>query len=770
MRTLSLLVLLAASASAQTLTGTVTSTDGGPVAGASVAVLNTPRGAATDADGRFSLSLAPGSYQVRVTAVGFAAAIRPVTVAASGATLDVALQPDETALGEAVVTAEKTETRLQETPVAVTALGAQQLRDARAWDITDLTALAPSLFVVEHGNNASANFFNIRGTMGFTAQQSVATYVDGVYQFDFFSAPLNFNNVERIEVLRGPQGTLYGRNAFSGVVNVVTKKPTNTPGAYAEVDLGSYDRARVTVGGNAPLVADRLFANVSAQVHRGGGLYSNPTRDTDDFDGYESLNLNGTLRFLAGDRWQVDLNAKTQRDDNLGAYAWVASDSLARNAPYTAFGNWDNEERRANTNVSASVSYFGRRVNVQSVTAAIDYHGWHPGLYDFDFSAARLLSGRVDMRQKQLTQELRVSSPASEGRWRWTAGTYLFLEDAGQLSDTFYEEDYAAFDPAAPYQTTTDGDRTGRGAALFGQTTVEVAPRLDVTAGARYDVERREITERNSLTDDGTTTPLGDPVTDGETFRAFTPKLTASYRLGERALVYASYARGFRVGGFNVGAAGGDDRVYGPETSDNLEAALKSDWFGNRLRTNVTAFFLRQRDQQVTTSTNGIDFFTLNVGDMDNLGLEVEVAALPVPRLVAEWTASFSRARYTRLDLFDAASGTVVDYAGNRPIYNPAVSSLVALQYNQPVSAAGATAFARVEHRLLGRYDLDFLNTETEDGYGLVNVRAGVRTGRFELALWGRNVTDARYLTWGTYGAYMLGRPATWGLTVTGRL
>lgn len=308
--------------------------------------------------------------------------------------------------------------------------------------------------------------------------------------------------------------------------------------------------------------------------------------------------------------------------------------------------------------------------------------------------------------------------------------------------------------------------------AVFGQATVGLAPRLDVTAGARYDVERREVIESTDLVDGGVSTPLAGLQTDGETFRAFTPKLTASYRLSERALVYASYARGFRVGGFNIGAAGAAGRVYGPETSNNVEAAVKTDWFRNRLRTNVTAFYLQQRDQQVTTSSNGVDYLTLNVGDMNNLGVEVEVAALPFRNLVAEWNAAFSHARYSRLDLFDAGSGSVVDYAGNRPIYNPAFSSMAALQYNQPVRVSGtsATVFARLEQRLIGSYSFDFVNTEAEPGYALLNTRVGVRTRNLDVALWGRNVTDARYLTWGSYGSYMLGSPATWGLTLTSRL
>ncbi|WP_375438375.1 TonB-dependent receptor plug domain-containing protein [uncultured Hymenobacter sp.] len=133
-----------------------------------------------------------------------------------------------------MVTVNKTETDAQQTLAAVSVLTARRLQAYRVWSLSDLGALAPSLQTVEHGGGTSSLFLNIRGTMGLHSQTAVATYIDGVYQFEGFSAPLQFNNVTRIEVLRGPKGTLYGRNAFGGVLNIITKKPTNTPQGFAQ--------------------------------------------------------------------------------------------------------------------------------------------------------------------------------------------------------------------------------------------------------------------------------------------------------------------------------------------------------------------------------------------------------------------------------------------------------------------------------------------------------------------------------------------------------
>ncbi|RYF34005.1 MAG: hypothetical protein EOO38_29800, partial [Cytophagaceae bacterium] len=154
-------------------------------------------------------------------------------------------------------------------------LDRKAIQEYRLWDITNLTAIAPNLFNVEHGNSTSSNSFNIRGVMGFSNEQAVATYVDGVYQSDYFSAPPLFNDVESIEILRGPQGTLYGRNAFGGVVNITTRQPGNTLAGFAEMTFGNYGQQRYTAGLSGPIVKDKLFASGSFSYSHRGSIYQN---------------------------------------------------------------------------------------------------------------------------------------------------------------------------------------------------------------------------------------------------------------------------------------------------------------------------------------------------------------------------------------------------------------------------------------------------------------------------------------------------------------
>ncbi len=763
-----LLCLWAMGGFAQTINGTVRSGSGEVIGFANISVLNSANGTTADRAGNFLLNLGKGNYQLQISAIGYATKIQRLTVTGSSQAVTITLADNANALSEVVVTADKTEERLQNTPLAVTSLNAKQLNDYRVWTISDLAALAPSTFIVEHGNSTGSNFLNIRGAMGFSNDQSVATYVDGVYQFDYFSAPFQFNNIERIEILRGPQGTLYGRNAYSGVLNVITKRPTNKTSAFAEVDLGNYGQQRYSVGVNTPLINNRLFVNAGFQSNNWGAVYSNPTPETTYLDQHHAYSGNVSLKYLVSDKWTIDWNTRYENNTDKGAYPWAATDSAARANPYTVFGNWDNTERRTNINTSVAVKHFGRRINFTSITALVNYHIWLPGRFDFDFSPAQLISFTTFTRQNELTQELRVSSPANAGRWKWTAGSFLFSERVRNGSTTYYDADYAQFDPNAPYASISNGKRSGYGVAFFGQAAYAITPALDVTVGTRYDLEHRALTQNSLLDKNGVVMQLSPDSTSKKTFTAFTPKLILSYKLTDNLLVYGSYAKGFRVGGFNFGNSA--NPIYDPEKSDNYELGSKTTLLSNRLKLNLTLFYFQQKDQQVSTSRDGVNYATLNVGDMNNYGLELEVSALPVRNLQIDWTASTSHSVYKKLDLFDAATNAVKDYKGNQAINNPALQSMLAVQYGVPFahSAQHASAFVRGEFRYIGEYQLDFVNAYQQPGYGMVNVRAGVTSNRYDLAFWVRNLGDVRYMAFG-YGSYMMGLPRMLGATLTGK-
>ena len=773
------LTLAQTGAGAGTLTGTVTTTTGQPVPFATVAVLNSTLGATADPGGNFSIKNVPAGRQtVAVSSVGYATRTQTVVVGTGpAAALTFRLPASTAGLSEVVVSAQKEETNLQQTPLAVSALSTKQLREYRVWDFKDLTALAPNLFVVEHANSTGGNFLNIRGVMGFSNEQAVATYVDGVYQFDYYAAPTQLLNVERIEVLRGPQGTLYGRNALGGVVNIVTKQPTNTPSGYAEASVGNYGQQRYALATQAPLVKDKLFLSLGGQYGHRQGIFTNLVTNR-DFDRQSSWLFNGTLRYLATERLSLALSAYYERNDDGGAYPWVPTRRQIEQQPWQVYSNYSNTEQRRNLSSSLRASYRLPSITLISVTALQTYNGQFADRYDFDFTAQDRISGTVFNVQRNLTQELRASSnPSSTSRLSWTVGTFAFRQHTpAGLRNVFYLRADSLLLPANEQGIISTGSSLNQGIAGFGQVTYQLTDKLSLTGGLRYDYEKRELVTGSAFAvGGGPATVTQVDTTFQATFRAWSPKGILSYQASENVLAYASYARGFRAGGLNTSAPTRAQIPYAPETSDNYELGLKTTLPNQRARVNVALFCLQQRNQQIASTTNGLNSVILNIGKMNNFGVEVEAAAVPAKGLEISWNAAYNHARYAELPLFNYTDNRLQSYAGNQPINTPVVSSMLAAQYTYALGQGRqqSALFVRGEWRYLGHYYFDYYNQDGQTAYGLLNARAGVSARHLELAFWVRNLFDRRYITYGSLSPqaplYLQSLPRLLGTTLTAK-
>ena len=757
----------------QTIRGTVTNETGTPLSSATINVLNSAKATVSDKKGRFTLILADGHYQISIGAVGFATQFRKVDISNSATiTLDVQLYPTGQQLNQVVVTAEKNQQDVQNVPAAVTVLDTKQIRDYRLWDITNLTAISPSLFTVEHGNSSSSNFLNIRGVMGFSNEQAVATYVDGVYQFDYFSAPPIFNDIQSIEILRGPQGTLYGRNAYGGVVNITTRQPGNRSSGYAEMSFGNYGQQRYTASLSGPVIKDKLFAGGSFTYNHRGSIYYNDFTKS-GFDRREDYSGNFNLRYLPSANWSLALNVKTENDNDRGSFPWVTSYDEVFSRPYQINTNNANIEHRNNFNTSLSTNYYGKDFNFTSVSSYIDYRLYYPGGgIDYDFSPLNILSVGPDTRQHIFAEEVRFSSPsARENKLKWVAGAYGFTQKNNISSPTNFGSDYLQLDPTstAPFTTNDISSGTNKGYAFFGQATYSFTDKLYFTAGMRYDHENRNLSQYSNYQKEPDPATIAKPnqLYDAN-FNAATPKFVLGYKLRDNMLLYGSYSRGFRAGGLNTNAPTPAQVPYEPEHSDNYEIGWKNMFLDNKLKLNLTLFYLEQHNQQISTSHNGVDQLILNVGEMHNKGVELEVTALPIKGLQLDWNASYSHARYVSLLLYSDEVKGVINYRGNQPINTPPISSMLAGQYNCdfPNSKQKLGAFVRGEYRYLGKYYFDFINGLAQPSYSMFNAKTGLTSKNFELDIWARNISGKKYVAYGSFGTFILGSPRTYGATL----
>lgn len=769
------IILFTAPAFAQSgkLQGTVTASGGEAITKTTVKLLNTNYGDITDSQGKYNITkLNDGNYTVSISALGYASQLQSFKLKKGQILiLNFKLTESNQQLNEVTVSSEKRQEAIQKIPAAITSLDAKQIKDYRLWDITNLTSIAPSLFVVEHGNSTSSNFFNIRGVMGFSNEQAVATYVDGVYQFDYFSAPPLFNDVQSIEILRGPQGTLYGRNAFGGVVNITTKQPGNASSGYAEMTFGNYGQQRYTVSLSEPVIKDKLFAAGSFTYNHRGAIYYNEFTKS-GFDRREDYSGNFNLRYLPSANWSLALNAKLENDNDRGSFPWVGSVEEVLSKPYQVNTNNTNVERRNNFNTSLAANYYGKQFNFTSVSSYINWHAYYEGKgVDYDFSPLDALSTAPDQRQHIFSQEIRFSSPsASQSKLKWVAGAYGFRQNTCMNAPTFFGPDYVQLDPtsSAPFTTTSISRGNNNGYAFFGQAVYAINNKLNFTAGVRYDHETRDLNQYTDYQKDP------DPVMSlprqyyKATFNAVTPKFVLSYQLQDNMLLYGSYARGFRAGGLNTNATNPAQVPYQPEHSDNYEIGWKNSFLDNKLKLNLTAFYLEQHNQQISTAMDGINALILNVGEMRNKGAELELTALPVKGLQIDWNASYSHARYSSLLLYSADAGAVVNFKGNKLINTPPVSSMLAAQYTYDFAGSkqNLAAFIRGEYRYLGSYEFDFINDKNQPAYSLFNAKAGISTKRYELNFWARNISDKRYIAYGSFGSFLLGSPRTYGTTL----
>ncbi len=759
-----------------TLSGRISDTESQPIAGVTVHVLNTNLGTATDAQGSFLIKGIPnGKYVLQITAIGFASQSRQISIETGNETvLDFQLEESSTQLDAVIVTAQKQEEDIQKVPFTVSSISSRQVQQYRLWNSRDITAIAPNLYSTHSGDNR--NVTSLRGIATTSYDPAVATYIDGVNQFGLDTYIAQLFDVERIEVLSGPQGTLYGRNAMGGVINIITKQPGNTATGFGELNFGNYGQQRYSIGVRTPIIKDKLYVGVAGVFDRTDGFYDNIFNDT-DFDKKYSVIGNYYLRFNASPEWALTLNVKHNENRNNGAFPLAGSRDGAFENPFNVNQNATTKMVDNIFNSSFVANYAGRSLNFSSHTAYQSNHRYYTDPIDGDFSpldAVTLINnyGKEWNNVKVWTQEFKFSSPASTTfPLRWTAGTYMFHQDNPVKQATRFGEDAGVFGvPDTNFSTinTTQGRSTG--IAFFGQATYNIAEKLDLTLGLRYDYERKKQSVLGEYQKDPNPDPIFATRPDTSataSFRAFSPKGTIAYHITDFSTVYGSYSRGFRAGGFTQLSSDPSQPPlfsYKPEYSSNIEVGSKNVFFDSRLQVNVSLFYVKVNDAQVPTLVLP-DAFTItrNAGELTSKGIDLQISAALLKNLQIEYNLGVNDATFKTLLL--SQNGNEIDLKGKRQIFTPSLTSMTAIQYGYDVGMA--KLIVRGEWMLLGDQYFDLGNTIKQSTYSVFNTRFGVAFQNFEVMFWGRNLGDEKYIAYAyDFGATHLGNPRNYGVTL----
>jgi len=761
-----------------TIQGNIKDERSNPVSYASVYLLNSHFFAISDTSGKFAIKNIPGgNYILVVSAIGYATINENIQITKESETsLDIQLTDALKQLDEVIVTAEKKEENVQRIASSVSALNAKAINDYRLWNSKDLTAIVPNFYSSNPGDGR--NVTSIRGITSSSYDPAVTTYIDGVNQFTLDTYIPQLFDVERIEVLRGPQGTLYGRNAMGGVINIITKQPTNQTTGFAEVSAGNYGLQRYTGAIRTPLVKDKLFFGASFLYEKLDGYYTNEIDDS-KFDKQHSVGGNYYLKYLVNDRWSVSLNAKHMANRNYGSFTLAPNADAAFADPFKVNQNAVAKLVDNTFNTSLTANYAGTRFNFSSQTSYQSNYRYYATPIDGDFSPLDAITiinnyGKKWNYIKVVTEELRFTSPASStSRLKWTAGSYLFYQHVPNKQATHFGKDAALVgSPDSNYAIINSTKAKSLGVAFYAQSKYAITNKVSVILGIRYDYQHSKQDVLGEYQPDASLVPIFETQPDTSasvSYSAFSPKLSVAYHPSSNVDLFATYSRGYRTGGLTqLGADPSQPPLYAykPEYSDNFELGIKNNFLENKARANISFFYTTITDAQVPTLVLPAAItITKNAGSLTSKGVDAELATTILKGLEATYNVGYTDAKYTKLKL--SQNGAEADLSGNRQIFTPGVTSLLVLQYNISLTSSNnLQLIVRGEWSYLGKQYFDLANSIVQSPYNLLNTRIGLKIKHAELYFWERNMTNVKYIAYGyDFGAVHLGNPRTYGFT-----
>ena len=788
-----------------TVTGTVTDREGRALPGASVFINEGGQayGSATDPQGRYTIEGIPaGSYTLIARFIGYIESRQQVTLDGGETTVNFSLRLSTQEIPEVVVTAQNRTQNLREVPISATAFTAADLEEIRVSEVEDYAELTPNLTFQNTGRRSTSDI-TIRGVSNLGGQNNTyGVYVDGLNVTPSSSdIGLNANlvDVSRIEVLRGPQGTHFGRNAIAGAINITTVKPNATP--YVEVG-GSYGSFNTVSGrgvANVPLT-NNLYARASGFYEHTDGFLDDlgpagNTNDRDEWGGRLALRYEPTSALV------IDA-AVTHSEFGQGYPTILPSGTMNPALVALGFeepmlegqGIFPENENQISTDVEFTSELRSTRVmgraeyqfdafSVIALTGVIDNVSESRG--DEDNTSMMFVTRDVEETLDSFSQELRVQSD-DDGPFTWlVGGNYAEDETRFDVAGFFGEDTpFAPFVAEIPLQFD-DGEtlRVTESVGFFSEVGITLWDRLDLLAGLRYTYD--DVSSEDDSRVFALRLNPDDPVFPGEfiaretdgtiSFTDVSPRLAATYHATEIINLYGTISRGYKAGGFNENQTQGEP-TFDEETLWNYEVGVKGDVLQNRLRFTLSGFWMNWNNLQVNSVdiSTGTPFFdTQNAAEAESRGVEVQLSAVPVGGLRLGGGLGYLDATFERFPRANV-EGEQADLSGG------------------PLPRAPdwtANAFARYETRitdqLIGfvRGQVAYTGERFEDiaareeffvpSYTTWDVSAGVTADRFRLSAYVENAFDSdhyvgiRTSSFSLSGLQVSPRPRMFGVRLT---
>ncbi|HEX4970549.1 MAG TPA: TonB-dependent receptor [Steroidobacteraceae bacterium] len=719
------------------------------------------------------------------------AAIRLVLAAAAACSLPVsgpvvAAEPGAQAgtIEQVTVTARRREESLQDVPVAITALTSDQLLEQNVRTLEDMTAYAPNIKV--NAGRATTSTINayIRGVgqndplWGF--EPGVGIYLDDVYIARPQGALLDVYDVERIEVLRGPQGTLYGKNTIAGAIKYVTRDiATDDPALNITATGGSYDQRDLKVSGSAPVVADHLYLGAAvAYLQRDGygklvddgtpRAFNHVGQDVSDKD---VLAARANATFVWGESSKLRVLADTIQDNSN-----AAGGQRLNNLVQPALDDRYDQRTDMPVDKDRFIAKGMSATYTQGLTDALDLklvgayrEGDGRQFIDFEELNANLFQVPAQYSDKQASGEAQLTYTGE--KVKGVAGVYYFDGTARGAFDLSLG--------ASSFTSLTKGSVDTQSIAIYADTTWTLSERLNLNVGARWNEDDKDATvfvaqylgrlEADQTFFDQNNPPpgfvmLGSPQTDytnSRTFSNVSPRLGFDYRVTDDLLTYVSYSEGFKSGGFdmrgNQTANPDTTKGYDSESADNFEIGMKSNWLADTLQLNFTVFYTPYHDVQLPSQQfrdiNGIPTnvtAVLNAGKALNKGAELESIWQPLPALTMVLNVGYLDAKFEEflVGCTPPADGCHTDISSlNEPINAPDWTTFLGATYRWELGVGDLAAHLGYQYRGKTKVANTTPSITDQDAYDVLDLGVAYTTsdGAWRFALEGKNVLDEEY-------------------------
>ena len=707
-------------------------------------------------------------------------------------TADAEAPDQQVTLTTVLVTAQKREQSLQDVPIAVSAVSGTELRSSGVQTIEQMQSMVPNLNI---GQNNGVARVTVRG-VGLdnnspSAEGSIAFHSDGVFIQRSQAALAGLYDLERVEVLRGPQGTLYGRNATGGSINVVTAKPTEDFSGYGLVSYGTDSALNLEGAVSGSLIEDLVLGRLSVKSSEHDGYGKNIITGT-EIDDLQERSVRGQLQFLFGEDFDVLLIGDyTTGDDRSGMYHFggfanpalpvpgLLAGGVVANDPRDVANRLDPNSEREFWGLSSTATWeISNNLTLKSITA---YRHTEYFLHNTSLDATSLALFPIlqDESANQFSQEVQLNGRF--GDFEWITGLYYFREKnkavaAGPLSLALLggaPEDFLSGYYAGSWLKTD-------AVAAFGEASYQLTDRLGVTVGARFSREEKTVLDEQAfdfanvaLSDRAdsldllatptficgealSTIPSCEP---SHSWDSFTPKVAVEYDLDDLGLLYANFSRGFKSGTYNLGSVQG--APVDPEEVDAFEIGAKLSPLNGRLRANLAAFLYDYQDLQVSKVVT-TQLRLENAATAKIQGLEAELSAQLSPSLRIDGAIGYLDAKFDSFISVDPTrpdgDGVTLDPATGQPAFNlegnrlpqaPEFSGRLSFEYQTDIRDFELTLRGNVSHSTQAYFTA--FNQENISRPDLTTLGASASLllpdGRTRLSITGRNLTDETEMT-----------------------